>query len=41
MTEVQIKAALEKFEALIREQDARSEEIKLQGDFVDFSKLIS
>ena len=25
MTEVQIKAAVEKFEALIREQDARSE----------------
>ncbi len=39
MTEVQIKAALEKFEALIREQDARSEAIKQQGDFVDFSKL--
>ena len=39
MTEVQIKAALEKFEALIREQDARCEAIKTQGDFVDFTKL--
>ncbi len=39
MTEVQIKAAVEKFEALIREQDARSEAIKQQGDFVDYSKL--
>ena len=39
MTEVQIKAALEKFEALIREQDARSDAIKQQGDFIDYSKL--
>ena len=39
MTEVQIKAALEKFEALIREQDARSEAIKQQGDFIDYSTL--
>ncbi len=39
MTEVQIKAAVEKFEALIREQDARSEAIKQQGDFVDYAKL--
>lgn len=39
MTEVQIKAAVEKFEALIREQDARSEAIKQQGDFVDYSTL--
>ena len=39
MTEVQIQAALEKFEALIREQDARSEAIKQQGDFIDYSTL--
>ena len=39
MTEQQIKAALDKFEALIREQDARSEAIKQQGDFIDYSKL--
>ncbi len=39
MTEVQIKAAVEKFEALIREQDARSESIKQQGDFIDYSSL--
>ena len=39
MTEVQIKEALAKFEALIREQDARSEAIKTQGDFVDFASL--
>ena len=35
MTELQIKAAVEKFEALIREQDARSDAIKQQGDFID------
>ncbi len=39
MTELQIKEALAKFEALIREQDARSEAIKQQGDFVDFASL--
>ena len=39
MTEAQIKNALDKFEALIREQDARSEMIKQQGDFIDYSKL--
>ena len=39
MTEAQIKNALDKFEALIREQDARSEAIKKQGDFIDYSKL--
>ena len=39
MTEIQIKEALAKFEALIREQDARSEAIKTQGDFVDFASL--
>lgn len=39
MTQEQIKNAVEKFEALIREQDARSEAIKAQGDFVDYEKL--
>jgi isocitrate dehydrogenase (NAD+) len=39
MTQEQIKAAVEKFEALIREQDARSEAIKAQGDFIDYAKL--
>lgn len=39
MTELQIKAALEKFEAIVREQDARNEAIKRQGDFTDYSKL--
>ena len=39
MTQEQIKSAVEKFEALIREQDARSEAIKSQGDFIDYSKL--
>ena len=39
MTQEQIKSAVEKFEALIREQDARSEAIKQQGDFVDYDSL--
>lgn len=39
MTELQIKSAVEKFEALVREQDARSESIKTQGDFIDFKAL--
>lgn len=39
MTEIQIKDALEKFEALIREQSERAEKIKEIGDFVDYSKL--
>lgn len=39
MTQEQIKSAVEKFEALIREQDARSEAIKQQGDFVDYDNL--
>ena len=39
MTQEQIKAAVEKFEALIREQDERSERIKNAGDFVDYEKL--
>ena len=39
MTQEQIKSAVEKFETLIREQDARSEAIKQQGDFVDYDSL--
>lgn len=39
MTEAQLKNALEKFEALIKEQDERNEMIKTQGDFIDYSKL--
>ncbi len=39
MTELQIKNAVEKFEALIREQSDRSDKIKAQGDFVDYDKL--
>ena len=39
MTEAQLKAAVEKFEALAREQSARSDRIKEQGDFVDYDAL--
>ncbi|MCR5522850.1 MAG: isocitrate/isopropylmalate dehydrogenase family protein [Clostridia bacterium] len=39
MTEEQLKNALEKIEALIREQNERSENIKKEGDFIDFDKL--
>ena len=39
MTELQIKNAVEKFETLIREQSDRSDNIKAQGDFVDYDKL--
>ena len=39
MTELQIKNAVEKFEALMREQSDRSDKIKAQGDFVDYEKL--
>ena len=39
MTEQQIKNAVEKFEALIREQNNRSDAIKAQGDFVDYDSL--
>ncbi len=39
MTELQLKAAVEKFEQLVREQDERSEKIKAQGDFIDYSAL--
>ena len=37
--ENQIKEALAKYEALIREQLARNEKIKAQKEFVDFEKL--
>lgn len=39
MTEAQVKAAVEKFEALVREQNERSDRIKQQGDFVDYANL--
>ena len=39
MTEAQIKNAVEKFDALVREQSDRSDAIKAQGDFVDYEKL--
>ena len=39
MTEQNIKAAAEKFEALIREQSERNERIKAEGDFIDFDNL--
>lgn len=39
MTQEQRNAALEKFEALLLEQDERAERIKQQGDFLDFAAL--
>ena len=39
MTEAQLKAAVEKFEALVREQNERSDRIREQGDFVDYASL--
>lgn len=39
MTDIEIKSAVEKFEALIKEQSDRSDRIKEQGDFTDYSKL--
>lgn len=39
MNEAYIKAATEKFEALVREQQARAERIKAEKDFVDYAKL--
>ncbi|MBQ1375075.1 MAG: isocitrate/isopropylmalate dehydrogenase family protein, partial [Clostridia bacterium] len=39
MTNQQIKAATEKFEALLREQLKRVDEINAAGDFLDYSKL--
>lgn len=38
MTQEQIKQAVEKFEALIKEQSERSDSIKSQGDFTDFER---
>ena len=39
MTEAQLQAAVAKFEVLVREQSARSDRIKEQGDFVDYDAL--
>ena len=39
MTEAQLQAAVAKFEELVREQNARSDRIKEQGDFVDYDAL--
>jgi isocitrate dehydrogenase (NAD+) len=39
MTKAEIKNAVEKFEALAISQQERSERIKAQGDFIDYSKL--
>lgn len=39
MTEEQLKSAVEKFEALLREQSDRSDKIKADKEFIDYSKL--
>lgn len=39
MTELQLKNALERFEALVKEQNERSDRIKAQGDFTDYDEL--
>ena len=39
MTEQNIQEALAKFEALVREQSARSDKIKADKEFIDYSKL--
>ncbi len=39
MTEEQLQKALQSFEALVREQSARSDRIKAQKDFVDYDSL--
>lgn len=39
MTEENLKAAVAKFEALVREQSERSDRIKADKDFIDYSKL--
>ncbi|MBR5113373.1 MAG: isocitrate/isopropylmalate dehydrogenase family protein [Clostridia bacterium] len=39
MTQEQLNNAVEKFKALVTEQNERSERIKQQGDFIDFDKL--
>ena len=38
-TELAIRTALEKFETLIRAQQARAEKIKQAGDFTDYAGL--
>lgn len=39
MTHEQLKAAVAKFEALVKEQSERSDRIKADKDFIDYSKL--
>lgn len=39
MTESELQAALKKFEELIREQSARSDRIKADNEYIDYSKL--
>lgn len=39
MTNEQLQNAVEKFKALVTEQNERSERIKQEGDFLDYSKL--
>ncbi len=39
MTQEQLNSAVERFKALVTEQNKRSEKIKQQGDFIDFDKL--
>lgn len=39
MTQEQLNNAVEKFKALVTEQNERSERIKQQGNFIDFDKL--
>lgn len=39
MTQEQLNAAVAKFEQLVKEQSDRSDRIKQQGDFIDYSKL--
>ncbi|MCR5485345.1 MAG: isocitrate/isopropylmalate dehydrogenase family protein [Clostridiales bacterium] len=39
MTEQELKSAIEKFTSLVKEQNERSDRIKSQGDFIDYSKL--
>lgn len=39
MNDQQLKAALEKFEALLKRQAQRVENMKQQGDFIDFETL--
>ncbi len=39
MKEENIKNAIEKFEALVRAQNERSDKIKIQGDFIDYDSL--